>query len=444
MSTNPTGSISGRSVFLPVYVMYHSMTSQSSHMSQDEIYHIARDLYDKDVFAFIVLALRIRDARPALGNSADRNLSRKILILAAEKFPDIFVRLIPFIPEYGRWDDLLICSDIDSVSNAIYGFIVIQLYSDMFHMKSGLPVSACSVWMPNEGHTYYKNSISSFHRLLRALKWTRDEYKRNIHTLRGAYRRHKRVLYRPPFNKSAPPLNIIRYVYDTIQLTKPPSVDSVSKNEYNENRLFYEDAWRYWIQRFVLPSDSIYDNTSLIILIRSNQKNCTAAAVFMATVGLLTGRFTHLICGWQNTIFLAKQLNRESILKSVSQVYHFITNHGIVTKHHPIPKITSHTLKRVVFTDIALCNLKTPSDFNRTMYWSFSETPNTHTCGMHFDIIQLFGISDDILFAILLLPQNTQWSLNTVVDFVVNLHPRYNDVRKQLLWIPDDKKHYIC
>jgi len=91
---------------------------------------------DRDIAARILLWAR--DVRQGAG---ERQTARNLLLWLESNDPDRLVRLIPLIPEVGRWDDLLIFSK-EYIKQIAYAEIAYALAN-----KNGL----CAKWMPRKG-----------------------------------------------------------------------------------------------------------------------------------------------------------------------------------------------------------------------------------------------------------------------------------------------------
>ena len=86
-----------------------------------------------------------RDIRHGLG---ERRIFRFLFNSFALSYPDIAFKFISYIPEYGRYDDLL-CALETPIEEAIIDFITKQLYEDLENKKNGKPVSLLAKWLPS-------------------------------------------------------------------------------------------------------------------------------------------------------------------------------------------------------------------------------------------------------------------------------------------------------
>lgn len=80
-------------------------------------------------------------ARDVRGGAGERQTFRDILVYLEKNHSQVIFDLLPVIPFYGRWDDLL-CFQTESVRNAAFGFIAYALTEK----QDGL----CAKWMPRQ------------------------------------------------------------------------------------------------------------------------------------------------------------------------------------------------------------------------------------------------------------------------------------------------------
>lgn len=87
----------------------------------------------------------VRDAREGVG---ERRLFRILFKYLAENHPDICKVLIPYVPVYGRWDDLWVLLDT-SLAPEVSILVIKQLSSDIANMNDNDPISLLGKWMPS-------------------------------------------------------------------------------------------------------------------------------------------------------------------------------------------------------------------------------------------------------------------------------------------------------
>jgi hypothetical protein len=89
------------------------------------------------------LALRLLMwARDVRGGAGERDVVRTILLSLEKKDPDVLVRVLPHLAEFGRWDDLLIFEKNAEIRTQAYSLIDAAL-------KAGNGL--CAKWMPRKG-----------------------------------------------------------------------------------------------------------------------------------------------------------------------------------------------------------------------------------------------------------------------------------------------------
>jgi Mg-chelatase subunit ChlD len=91
-----------------------------------------------------LLAFHIRDCR---GGKGERELGKQCLLWLCGKYPELFDAMVPLIPEYGRWDDLL---DFFPVCEKAVELMAQQVKEDYANMLEGKPCSICAKWTPTE------------------------------------------------------------------------------------------------------------------------------------------------------------------------------------------------------------------------------------------------------------------------------------------------------
>jgi len=119
-----------------------------------------------------LIAFNTRDVR---GGKGERDIGRKLLVYLFLNHPSEFNKVYHLIPEYGRFDDLLVLfpNVIEkekltlyhlAVQKDIVKFFSTQLKTDKTNMEEGKPVSLCAKWAPTEG-----DSLDKKYKLVRSL-----------------------------------------------------------------------------------------------------------------------------------------------------------------------------------------------------------------------------------------------------------------------------------
>jgi hypothetical protein len=110
----------------------------------------------------IILIFQLRDCR---GGKGEKALGRSALGWLMQNYPNEFIKVLPTIPEYGRWDDLLHLfprvfsgknHGVELAQTAILDLFATQLKTDRKTMLEGKPISICAKWSPTEGSSMDK------------------------------------------------------------------------------------------------------------------------------------------------------------------------------------------------------------------------------------------------------------------------------------------------
>jgi hypothetical protein len=120
----------------------------------------------------------MRDIR---GGQGERTLFRKCLVTLPK---EVLVKVIQFVPAYGRWDDLLVLP-VEMTA----GLIKEQLFKDEIAMALVKPVSLLAKWLTSENASS-KTTKSQAIELMKALGFSPKEYRNRI----VALRKHIKIL----------------------------------------------------------------------------------------------------------------------------------------------------------------------------------------------------------------------------------------------------------
>jgi hypothetical protein len=123
---------------------FYKVSSMRKWAKIDKINAFQHALDEDQKLAYRMLFF-IRDVRGGLG---ERQLFRDIMLaLPAETV----IPLLPLIPEYGRWDDLIAMLEHprQSVRDAVYGILRTQWNRDIENFKMDRPISLLAKWLPS-------------------------------------------------------------------------------------------------------------------------------------------------------------------------------------------------------------------------------------------------------------------------------------------------------
>ena len=141
----------------------------------------------------VVLCFYIRDCR---GGKAERDLGRECFRWLLARYPVLFSHVMEYIPEYGRWDDILYLFpkvfDISSLNikksksdlatkyqEELPRLVGNQLLEDLMKMNGGENVSVCAKWTLTEGDSLDKK-YGVLEVLLKSMGWTPRKYRKDI------------------------------------------------------------------------------------------------------------------------------------------------------------------------------------------------------------------------------------------------------------------------
>ena len=99
--------------------------------------------YAEDPLLAIKWLFYARDIWEGLG---ERRIFRVLLRFLVEDMPETITPLLRFVPQYGRWDDLVEITDISEEAVLI---LKVQLAQDIIGMKAGKPISLLAKWLPS-------------------------------------------------------------------------------------------------------------------------------------------------------------------------------------------------------------------------------------------------------------------------------------------------------
>ena len=135
--------------------------------------------YAENPVVAIKILFYMRNIRGGLG---ERNSFRVLLKELAKFYPEMAKQIVYAVPEYGRWDDLLVLLDTPVKDDAI-ALIKSQIGKDKDAMEKGKEVSLLGKWLPSI-NTSSKESVASAKIIMAALGMKAVEYRKLCSTLR--------------------------------------------------------------------------------------------------------------------------------------------------------------------------------------------------------------------------------------------------------------------
>lgn len=150
------------------------------HMSEKEIISDFVGALNQNFELAIAWLFYVRDIRQGLG---ERRLFRTLFKYLAQSHPTAAAKLVGYIGEYGRYDDLMELLDTD-VHQDVMKVIVTTLTSDIENMKAGKSISLLAKWMPSN-NTSSHITVARAKILQKALKVSPKEYRKMLSKLRA-------------------------------------------------------------------------------------------------------------------------------------------------------------------------------------------------------------------------------------------------------------------
>ena len=128
----------------------------------------------------------LRDAREGIG---ERDLFRSSLLATCRSYPQLMLPLLKYIPEYGRWDDLVWlldmvdAEDFPSIQQEVKSIIRNQWVKDIEDTNAGKPISLMAKWLPSTNASS-KTTIRRGKMIARVLGLNESIYRKALSKLR--------------------------------------------------------------------------------------------------------------------------------------------------------------------------------------------------------------------------------------------------------------------
>lgn len=122
-----------------------------------------------------------RDVRGGLGERRTFRIIFRHLVL---NHSDVSRHLVEYIPEYGRWDDLVLLVDDTPIEPMIIELIKKQLKEDWDNARRRQSISLLAKWLPSN-NTTSKETVHRARRIARKLGWTERKYRTTLSFLRN-------------------------------------------------------------------------------------------------------------------------------------------------------------------------------------------------------------------------------------------------------------------
>ncbi len=148
---------------------------------EQEILTLFSRAFTEDKSIAMKLLFYIRDVRGGLG---ERRFFRTVIRWLAQNETEVLLNNLAFIPEYGRYDDLLVLLDTP-VKDACIAVMKMQLDADLEALKEeGKAVSLLAKWLPSVNASNAE-TVKQGKMLARAFKMSDACYRKTLSALRG-------------------------------------------------------------------------------------------------------------------------------------------------------------------------------------------------------------------------------------------------------------------
>jgi hypothetical protein len=111
-----------------------------------------RNIWSDSPMDCVKIIFWTRDFRGNSGCKGERKVFLDAMKWLSEEHTDIFKKLLKFVPEYGRWKDLLELWNLES--DTIAQLFIDQLRKDKDEMDAGRSITLCAKWFPSENGKY--------------------------------------------------------------------------------------------------------------------------------------------------------------------------------------------------------------------------------------------------------------------------------------------------
>lgn len=174
LTSTENGAVTNKSTLDPL-LDFFSLAGAMRDRQNDAV-----KLFEKAYFADKLGAIRtlfyLRDIR---GGQGERTTFRSCLAHLRTLDEGAYKAVLRYVPEYGRWDDLL----ADGVDATTVALIRSQLEEDTANLAEGKSVSLLAKWLPSE-NTSSKKSSAQAKALAKALEFKPSQYRKTIVALR--------------------------------------------------------------------------------------------------------------------------------------------------------------------------------------------------------------------------------------------------------------------
>ena len=172
------GSLAYASTLNPVYDMFGTAAAYRNRSDAD-----CTQLFSNALQADVAHAMKcLFYTRNVRGGQGERRYFRVCYKWLAEKHPDIALRNMEYIPDFGRWDDLF-CLFGTALENAMLNFVRAQLALDVQEQHPSL----LAKWLPSLNASSHETRAMA-NRIRHYMGWTAKQYRKTLSILRARIR----------------------------------------------------------------------------------------------------------------------------------------------------------------------------------------------------------------------------------------------------------------
>lgn len=157
---------------------YFSLVGGMRYNLKDALNLFMKSYYENPLMTIKILFF-VRDIKNGLG---ERDLFRYAFNALANMYPEVAKQLIKYIPEYGRYDDLLICLD-STIQKDVLNYIDTKLKEDIENKKANKPISLLAKWLPSINTSSFEARNLAC-KIAKGLGMTKEEYRKTLSFLR--------------------------------------------------------------------------------------------------------------------------------------------------------------------------------------------------------------------------------------------------------------------
>lgn len=229
----------------------------SRNITEKEIIKMTDRAYAEDPDKTMKIIFFARDIRGGLG---ERRFFRTAMTYLADTHPESVAKNIPYIAEFGRYDDLTVLVDTECASYAIKE-IEKQLKTDNEEMNAGRPVSLLAKWLPSVNASS-ASTVNRAKKICKMLKMPEQTYRHMLSKLRAYIdiieNRLRTTDYTFDYSKQ-PSMAMFKYRKAFLRNDKERYKEYLSKVEKGEEKINTGTLYPYEIIRSVL-SQSLSDD----------------------------------------------------------------------------------------------------------------------------------------------------------------------------------------